>query len=431
MSEFKFIHTADLHLDSPLKGLEQYEGAPVTEIREAARRALENLVELAIEQDVDFVLIAGDVYDGTWEDQNTVLFFVKQLTRLQAAGICVYAISGNHDAESKLKKWLKLPANPTGTNVMLSSKKPQTVLLEELGVAIHGRGFSKPAETTNLVLDYPFAVPGCFNIGLLHTALDGAADHAPYAPCSVADLEARQYQYWALGHVHNRRYVQAAGETPIVFPGNIQGRHIRETGAKGCELVHVDATGILTSQFVPLDVFRWEHCHVDATGLENASEVQDRVGEELQKLADDAKGLPLAVRVLLTGATMAHAELAADAAHWVQQFRIQAMTVSGSDVWLEKVVVRTTPQRTLSAEETESGPIAELLNYFSDLQNDEELLHEVSRELDDLHRKLPDELTRGNDSVIPTAPDQLQDILAEVRPMLLQRLMGQDGAENA
>ena len=109
----KFIHAAYVHLDSPLRGLERYEGAPVDEIRGATRRALENLFELAIDREVDFVLIAGDLYDGDWKDHNTGLFFVKQAARLHEASIPIYMISGNHDAANRMTRSLRMPDNVT------------------------------------------------------------------------------------------------------------------------------------------------------------------------------------------------------------------------------------------------------------------------------------------------------------------------------
>ncbi|MCA9156388.1 MAG: metallophosphoesterase, partial [Planctomycetales bacterium] len=147
---FQFIHAADVHLDSPLIGLEQYEGAPVEEIRGASRRALGRLVELAIDREVAFVVIAGDLYDGDWKDHNTGLFFVGQAARLREAGIPLFVISGNHDAESAMTKSLRLPKNPNGSNMMLSHRKVETVRLDEFGVAIHGRGFDQPKLTDNV-----------------------------------------------------------------------------------------------------------------------------------------------------------------------------------------------------------------------------------------------------------------------------------------
>ena len=197
---FKFIHAADIHLDSPLRGLEQYEGAPVEEIRNAARRALSNLVDLAIRQEVAFVLIAGDLYDGDWRDYNTGLFFVDQARRLREAKIPLYLISGNHDAANRMTRTLKMPENVT----FFSAERPETALLPDLDVAIHGQSFAKAAVYDDLSEGYPIVDSGHFNIGMLPTCAAGREGHDRYAPCSVEGLKAKGYDYWALGHIHLR-----------------------------------------------------------------------------------------------------------------------------------------------------------------------------------------------------------------------------------
>jgi len=154
----KFIHAADIHLDSPLIGLERYDGAPIDEVRGATRKALQNLVERAVHEKVDFVLIAGDLYDGDWKDYNTGLFFVSQMTKLRDSGIKVIIATGNHDAASQITKNLRIPDNCR----MLSVHKSESVVFESLGVAIHGQGFSTRAVTDNLVAHYPKARPGLF-----------------------------------------------------------------------------------------------------------------------------------------------------------------------------------------------------------------------------------------------------------------------------
>ena len=180
---FKFIHAADIHLDSPLRNLERYEGAPTEEIRGATRKSLENLVNLAESENVDFVLLAGDVYDGDWKDYNTGLHFAGQMSKLRDRGIRVLAISGNHDADSQITQKLKLPENVT----FLSTSHPETQKLDDINVAIHGQGFPKAAVTKNLAKEYPIGDPSFFNIGLLHTCLvpAEAGAHQPYAPCSI------------------------------------------------------------------------------------------------------------------------------------------------------------------------------------------------------------------------------------------------------
>ena len=230
---FKFIHSADIHLDSPLRGLDRYEGAPVTEIRGATRQAFINLVRLALDENVSFVLISGDLYDGDWKDYKTGLFLSKQLSELRGAGIPVFIVAGNHDAESKITRSLRMPENVK----ILSTSTPQSIILDDIGTVIHGQGFSTGAVTRDLASAYPDAVKGFFNVGLLHTSVNGREGHENYAPCSLETLLSKGYDYWALGHVHNREILH---ENPwVIFPGNTQGRNARETGPKGCTLIRV------------------------------------------------------------------------------------------------------------------------------------------------------------------------------------------------
>src|SRR5690606_13237673 len=180
-------------------------------------------VDKAVDEEVDFLIIAGDLYDGDWKDHNTGIFFSQQMGRLRKAGIRVFMLWGNHDAESEMTKKLTLPDNVT----VFSSRKPEVHVLEELKVALHGQSFKDKVVVDNLTLGYKDPVAGHYNIGVLHTGLEGGTAHAHYAPCSRAELHAKGYDYWALGHVHE--FQQWTERSTIVFPGNLQGRHIRET----------------------------------------------------------------------------------------------------------------------------------------------------------------------------------------------------------
>jgi DNA repair exonuclease SbcCD nuclease subunit len=189
----RFIHVADAHIDSPLKGLEAHEGAPVDVLRGATRRAFENLIQLAIDENIDFLIIAGDLYDGDWKDYSTGLFFRGQMARLRDKGIRVYLIAGNHDAASVISRKLSLPENVH----VFSTRTAESMDVAGHPVVIHGRGFPNRAVPENLVMDYPAAVPNKFNIGLLHTSLTGRPGHDIYAPCSEIDLRQKGYGYWA------------------------------------------------------------------------------------------------------------------------------------------------------------------------------------------------------------------------------------------
>ena len=235
VTSFRFLHAADIHLDSPLKGLAGQEESIAERIRTATREALDQLVGIAIEEQVAFLIIAGDLYDGDWRDYNTGLYFIRQMGRLNQAGIPVYLLHGNHDAESQITRRLALPDNVQ----VFGSRRPESSRIDDLGVVLHGQSFGQRAVIDNLALTYPEPVARAFNIGVLHTGLGGMGGHDDYAPCSLADLVNKGYDYWALGHVHQAAVLH---ERPhIVFPGNLQGRHVRETGAKGATLVAVES----------------------------------------------------------------------------------------------------------------------------------------------------------------------------------------------
>lgn len=425
----KFLHAADIHLDSPLRGLNDYEGAPADEIKVASRRALENLVDLAISEQVDFVLIAGDLYDGDWKGYNTGRFFIKQMFRLREANIRLYLIQGNHDAASKMTKALRLPVNHDGSQPMLSHTKPQTIVLEDLGVAIHGRGFAKAAENDNLAKDYPHATPGLFNIGMLHTSLTGAEGHEPYAPCSINDLRSKRYDYWALGHVHSREILPKnpqPDDPPIVFPGNIQGRHIRETGEKGCMLVTLDENGRAQPEFRSLDVFRWHHLEIDATGTERGDDILSQFESLLAEAMKNNAGLPLALRVSVSGVCSADSQFRSDPVRWENEFRAAALGVAGENVWIEKVRFRTATDEDLGSLADTDGPIGELIHYVEKLTTDDHSLGELCAELDSLMRKLPNELKTGPDALVLDDPRQMREYLQDVEPLLVGLLTARE-----
>lgn len=420
----KFLHAADIHLDSPLRGLERYEGAPAAAIRGATRQAFEKLVDLAIEEEVAFVLLAGDLYDGDWKDYNTGLFFTAQMGRLREADIRAFVIAGNHDAASQITKVLRPPGNVR----ILSTRRPETVILEDLGVALHGQGFANASVAEDLAAGYPAPVPHLFNAGLLHTSLDGREGHACYAPCTVDGLRARGYQYWALGHVHVREVV--ARDPWIVFPGNLQGRHARETGAKGATLVTVDGREVIRAEHRDLDVFRWSVCPVSLAGVSGGGEALDRVQKALEAALDAADGRPLAARVRLEGACPAHDDLAADPERWTAEIRSLASGFGDGALWIEKVQVRTRRAGDPGALDRDDV-LGGLLRTLRDLEADGAGLAALAESFTDLERKLPSELFDEAEAARPTDPERLRVLLDEAKDLLLARLLATPEAPEA
>ncbi len=412
--DFKFIHVADIHLDSPLLGLERYEGAPVKFVRGAVRKALQNLVELALQEKVHFILIAGDLYDGNWRDYHTGLFFVSQMAKLREGGIKVYLIRGNHDAASQLTRRLRLPDNVKD----FATDKPETVLLDELGVAVHGQGFPTPAVSEDLARRYPGPLPGYFNIGLLHTCATGREGHENYAPCDIAYLANKGYAYWALGHVHQR---EVLGEDPwIVFPGNIQGRQIRERGAKGCTLVQVRGGKVEKVEHRSLDLLRWSLCRIDAGGAGTYDQVLERAKAALDRELGQSEGRLLALRLEIYGSCEAHSQLVGDRLRLNNELRAMALERGLDSVWVEKVKIGTAPPGRAEKLFADS-PVAALLQYIREFGNNEELLRELARELERDHNALPAELFADGEPA-PGNLEYLRGLLPEVEELLLSRL---------
>ena len=331
MASFRFLHAADIHLDSPLHGLARYDGIPAEDVRRATRAAFDNLIHFACNEAVDFVLIAGDMFDGDWKDMSTGLYFARAMGRLAAADIPVFLLAGNHDAASVLTRQLPWPDNVR----QFGSRRPETHVIERLNVAIHGQSFAHAAVTDNLAAAYPRAEAHCFNIGMLHTALAGHEGHAPYAPCEVGDLLAKGYDYWALGHVHDHQVVHASPH--IVYPGNLQGRHIRETGAKGAVLAEV-ADGMVTRlRHVPLDVLRWTRVAVNCASLDTQSALDNAISGTLTKqYSEISDGRPVVARVVIEGTTTMTGALHDRSAALRDEVRALAAAIA-PDLWIEKV----------------------------------------------------------------------------------------------
>lgn len=426
----KFIHTADIHLDSPLRGLSSYPDAPADRLRTATRDAFHNLVSRAIDEQVDFIVIAGDVYDGDWKDFNTGLFFVRQMGRLRQAGIPVYLLYGNHDAESEMTRGLELPDNVH----VFSSRKAETFRMDDKKVALHGRSFKVAATTENLLPGYPEPVAGWLNLGVLHTALEGNAEHAKYAPCSVAELQAKGYQYWALGHVHEH-WIQR-GDTTIAYPGNLQGRHIRELGARGALLVTAEDGEITDVDRLEVDVLRWHVLEIDISTVADLRSAVRQVGLAMeQTLEATPADLPLAVRVVFKGRSAAHAELVVDEGQLRQEVIAQAVALDADRIWVEKVRVLSEAPATVqsTAEEDAQGALAELEKLALSAHDDPDFVRSLQADWQVLLEKIPHDVLQGAPdlSALRQAPlAQVSDRIRQATALLMARL-GQDARSSS
>ena len=417
---FRFIHAADPHLDSPLHGLELHEGAPVGVLRAATRRAFENLVNLAIEEKVDFVVIAGDLYDGDWKDYSTGLFFRGQMVRLQAEGIPVYLIAGNHDAASVISKKLTLPENVH----VFSTRVAETKEVAGHPVVIHGRGFPNRAVPENLVIDYPLAMPGAFNLGMLHTSLTGKPGHDTYAPCSEADLRKKNYGYWALGHIHQPEVISR--DPWIVFAGNCQGRHVKESGPRGCRLVTVnDSLEVESADWHNLDVVRWQELKIDFTGVELEAEALRLVGDAMSNAMNAAEGRLVAARIVITGTTALHGSLHHDGQHWRAQFLALVQDQGPESIWIERTKMATSPVYNI-AELAERDALAKIVVDNLDESHTQQITlpTEIGEMLDVLPAEIRSEIEAEWDGEQRTA------VISDVRAIILDALATRGGQDS-
>jgi exonuclease SbcD len=411
MTSFRFIHAADLHLGSPFQGLALKDADIAAIFVEASRRAFSTLVSRAIELGVDFFVIAGDVYDGDWKDNKIGLFFNREMGRLDRAGIPVYLLRGNHDALSVITKTITLPGNVHE----FPTSKPGSVTIDHLKVVLHGQGFAERSANDNLALNYPVPVKGSFNIGVLHTSLTGREPHAPYAPCSVDDLRSRGYDYWALGHVHD--YEQVASDPLIVFPGNLQGRSVREQGAKGAVLVSVD-DGQASVERLIVDEARFAMAEIAIDVDHSAAEILQLVEQSARSIRAEAEDRTTALRIRLRGASRLHRQFVAQRQQWIDEVQA-ACHRAHEDIWLEKLeLLIIEPQLTTKVD----GAVLDLGRLVAEHGKEADLQAEAEILMSAILPKLPAGIGAG-DLPLDVSIDAL---IEEARKLLLARGEGAD-----
>lgn len=420
LPRFRFVHAADVHLDSPLKGLAGQDGSAAELIRSATRKAFEGLVTRTVEERAAFLVIAGDLYDGDWRDYQTGLFFVRQMGRLREAGIPAYVIYGNHDAQSKITRSLTLPDNVT----VFRTRSAETHRMEELDVALHGQGYRERDIDENLARSYPSPISGAFNIGILHTGLAGMEGHAPYAPCTLAELRQKGYDYWALGHIHKPEILST--DPYVVFSGNVQGRHVRETGPRGAMLVTVEDGTVSALEPLHVDVVRWALVEVGADGIETVGDANDRVRAAIEQAVEQcADGRLLACRVQIVGRTPAHGALLASHEDLLADARASAAGLGDEVAWVEKLIINTA----LPANTVPDPALAETLGEFGLAQQDEALLRELKEQIAPFVGKLPAEAREAAESPLLRAAidHDFAELIELARPYAMARLTGHEG----
>jgi DNA repair exonuclease SbcCD nuclease subunit len=407
-----------------MRGLSDDVPGVAERLRLATREALTALIDTAIERKVDFVVIAGDLYDGDWRDYQTGVFFVRQMHRLAAAAIPVYLIHGNHDAQNQMTRSLSLPDNVH----VFSHEAAETKIIDGLDVALHGTSYAERAVTDNLVPGYPAPIAGAFNIGVLHTGLGGRGGHANYAPCSLDELTAKGYDYWALGHVHG---AEVLAEHPhVVFSGNLQGRSIRETGAKSAYEVVVEDGRVAELRPIYCDVARWAESGVDVSAADDFNDVIAAMRLAIETGADAVDGRLLAIRLRLTGTTALHDSLAAAPERLLAEARAAAAGLSSTPVYVEKVKQATEPELDATTRRERQDALGEMQRLLDEATNDPDIRAMIEKDIRRLAERLPHEIREhADDALLRAAIDgDTATLIDGAGDYLLSRLAADESA---
>ncbi|HJN43273.1 MAG: phosphoesterase [Acidobacteria bacterium] len=307
---FRFVHAADLHLDSPFKGIRETERRVADILRRATFEAYERVIELCVDRRVDALLVAGDIFDGADGSLAAQIHFVRGLERLDAAGIRAFICHGNHDPLDGWGARLTMPpsVHQFGEHAEAVPVDPQS----STGPVVCGVSYPTREIRSSLLPGFPPPAPGRVTIGMLHANVGASTGHEAYAPCTVEELAATGYDYWALGHVHTRAILR--DEAPLVaYPGNTQGRHPNERGARGVYLVQVDDRGgqvTISQEFVATDRVRWEQVDLQIDGIDDDTALFGRLQTLVDDLVAQADGRYLVYRVRLEGRGPVHESLA-------------------------------------------------------------------------------------------------------------------------
>lgn len=383
MSQFKFIHAADLHIESPYKGVSQMNESLGKSLVEHGVKAYDSLIQAALDEAVDFMLIAGDSFDSESGSLSAQYRFVRGLERLNKAAIPVFIICGNHDPLMSWSKHLQLPDNVT----LFAADEVQqhTVVKNNHALAeVYGVSFGEKEEFNPLAKQFKRNDKASFSIGLLHGTIAGNNAHTPYCPFDLDTLRASNLDYWALGHIHKREVISAQ-HPMVVYPGNIQGRHFNETGEKGCSLVTVEHGKVVKHDFISLSDVVYDYYDLDVNGMEGIGDFQNAIHTLKTELTASNKSYLLRIR--LKGRTGLHNIFSNYA-------EMEALTneLNGENVYhdrfvfIDKFINESYPEIDLESRKQSSDFIADLLQRFEELEGDEkaaeklliDLLDEIS-----------------------------------------------------
>lgn len=378
---FRFIHAADLHLDSPFKGLAKAPEALRERLSESTFAAMRQLTDTAVAEKVDFIVLAGDLFDAADRSLRAQLRLVREWERLAAHGIAVFVIHGNHDPLSGARAELKLPSNVHIFGADHIEHKPAYRRDGELAAFVYGISYGSRSITENLAIRYRSMPGAAFHIAMLHGNVGGDNGHDPYAPCTLDELTSNAgFHYWALGHIHHRKVLH---EYPhVVYPGNTQGRNPRETGQKGCYIVDVTAAGAVELRFTPLDDVRWLDEQVSIAGIQSEHELLQQLEASMVRLGLDAEGRSAMIRLELAGRGPLHRQLSDPQATAALLGQLQELSEESGDrlIWVYELDNRTASELDWMKIAEEDSFAGELCRLSTELASSDESWRSFAKE---------------------------------------------------
>ena len=406
---FRFVHTADLHLDSPLRSLAMRDPELAGHIDLATREAFRGIVTRCLEEGVDALMIAGDLTDGTQNSVKTSFFLAKQLKELSDAGIATFIIKGNHDAKANLTRGLDLPERAhlfggrggAGRRVERDGSGPPVI--------VHGVSFASEKAPDSLLPKYGRPTEGAIDIGLMHTSLAGDGGHDTYAPCALADLVSHGFAYWGLGHVHGRAVHHAAGDCAVVMPGMPQGRDIGEAGAKSATLVTIGDDGTVEVDEFATASAEFARCEVRLEPRMGWDEALEETVTALMEAAAATTAPRLVARPVLRGASRDAWRLARDGDLFREE--LVAMLSPGSDLHLDKIDLCIAGGAAGDMGPGAASAMRELRESMDEIARESDFLDFANERARLVMRRFTGRLRGSRDAVFGAGAEESQDLL--------------------
>ncbi len=419
MTKVKFIHTADLHLDTPFKGLSNLNNDLANKLKDATFKSFKRITNLCIEKKVDFLIIAGDIFDSENKSLKAQREFISEITRLSNHGIHTYFNCGNHDL---LNSWLDILQLPEKVyRFGCDSVESVTYSKNNIPIAdIYGVSFEKKEVRKNIALMYKLSNnPSPISIAVHHGTIGSAGAHESYAPFKIEDIINLRFDYWALGHIHKRQIIHEA-EPMVVYPGNPQGRDFGETGAKGCYLIEIEPGNKPIAEFIPTQLIRFEIVNIDLSEEATINVLSKKI-EEAQKVIDNYdENVSYILRIVLTGRTVLHSYLRkpGELDELIKSFNVDQL-IQSNFIWIDRIDLRTQSIIPVDEIKKRNDFPADILKIFDEYENHFKNLTEL---IEDAQTDFVSHSAR-KDLNIPFTEIEQKEILEKAKAILLDELI--------